>query len=57
VSSVHANASRDTAVSLDERLARLRAEVGEACYSALLTHNADDLRLHAQALARLRART
>ncbi|MBQ0929135.1 sulfotransferase family 2 domain-containing protein [Ideonella sp. 4Y16] len=55
--SVHANVSRDTSAPLEERLERLRAEVGEACYTALLTHNADDLRLHEQALARLRART
>lgn len=55
--SVRANVSRDTAAPLDERLERLRAEVGEACYSALLAHNADDLKLHQQALQRLHART
>lgn len=57
VRSVHANASRDTSTPLEERLARLRDEVGEACYTTLLTHNADDLRLYQQALERLRSRT
>jgi hypothetical protein len=55
--SVHANVSRKSTASLDERLERLRADVGEDCYSALLAHNADDLRLHQQALERLLART
>lgn len=52
--SAFANASHERHETLEQRLARLRAEMGEACWSLLMQHNADDLALHALACERLR---
>jgi hypothetical protein len=41
-----ANSSRDHAQPLAQRLDRMREEIGEECYAALLAANADDLALY-----------
>lgn len=51
--SAFANASHERHETLDQRLARLRAEMGEHCWSLLMQHNAGDLALHALASQRL----
>jgi len=47
VAETHANASSGAARSLDERLAEIRALLGDALYDRLAAENAADLALHA----------
>lgn len=55
IQNVHVNSSRDIAVSLPERLDKLKSEIGDACFAQLISTNRDDLLLHQQALDRLKA--